>query len=218
MKPWSYSSLTAFETCPRRYDLVRNQKAIVEPPTDATEWGVWVHKQFEDAARDGTPLPDKISKWQGVVDKLVAKPGEKLIEQQLAVSASFEPAEWWTSWARGVIDFGVVNGDKAGVFDYKTGKRKPDSDQLKLFAGFTFTNYPQVNTVVTGFLWLQDNKLDKEVFTRDQLGVIWQSFLPRVARLEAAFEKGKWPAKPSGLCRNWCPVPRSMCEFSGRTK
>ena len=42
-KPWSYSSLTSYETCPRRYDLVRNKRVVKEPPTEATIWGNKVH-------------------------------------------------------------------------------------------------------------------------------------------------------------------------------
>ena len=43
---------------------------------------------------------------------------------------------------------------------------------------------------------------------------IWQGFVPRVAKLESAYERDKWPAKTSGLCKAWCPV--LSCEFNGR--
>jgi hypothetical protein len=69
-----------------------------------------------------------------------------------------------------------------------------------------FIQYPEVQVVNTGFIWLQDKKMDKEVFMREQTYDIWGAFLPRVRRLEEAHEKNHWPEKPSGLCRGWCGV------------
>ena len=33
-----------------------------------------------------------------------------------------------------------------------------------------------------------------------------QGFIPRIRRMERAYEQDTWPAKPSGLCAGWCPV------------
>lgn len=216
MKPWSYSSLTAFETCPRQYYHLRVAKDIKEEQGDAAKWGEWVHKQFEIFLNGGPELPDKIKQWRGIAEKAAAKPGEHLVEQQMAVSSSFLPAEWWTCWSRGILDFGAVHENKAIILDWKTGNRKPLTDQLKLSAGYIFATYPEVNTVKTGFAWLKENKLDTDTFTREQVPQIWGEFVPRVRRLEIAFEKDKWPAKPSGLCAKWCAVGRQRCEFCGR--
>ena len=99
---------------------------------------------------------------------------------------------------------------------HNTGKPKPDHDQLKLFAGVTFAAFPYVEKVHTGYLWLAYNKMDSQVFTKEDLPGIWGDFGSRVQRMEHAFQTDNFPPKPSGLCRAWCPVPRSLCEFSGR--
>ena len=65
---------------------------------------------------------------------------------------------------------------------------------------------PEVEEVTTGFIWLKDKKVDKEVFKREQLHEIWQGFLPRVIKLESAYDRDSWPARPSGLCKGWCHV------------
>jgi hypothetical protein len=54
------------------------------------------------------------------------------------------------------------------------------------------------------------------MFTREQLPEIWNEFLPRLSRVAAAYEDDKWLPKPSGLCKNWCPVGQSLCEFCGK--
>ena len=216
MKPWSYSSLSAFETCPRQYDLVRNKKLVKDAPGEAQLWGTWCHKQLEDRLGDSTPLPDALHHLEPLMAKIEAWPGQLLLEQQLAVGPDFEPAGWWESWARGIVDVAKVHQTKAVVLDYKTGKRKPGSDQLKMAAAISFAHYPKVNTITTGYVWLKENKLDKEVFIREQAATIWQSFLPRVRRLEIAYDTDNWVPRPSGLCKKWCPVGRVNCEFCGR--
>lgn len=210
MKSWTFSSLEKFETCPRQYYHVRVKRDVVEPPTDATRWGEKVHEAFEHRIANQTPLPEGMTQWEGLAKKIEGMPGEKMCEQQMALDRNFQPVEWSQAWTRGIADVLVLSGDSAVCLDYKTGKRKL-TDQLALYAGYTFASYPNVTTVTTGFVWLRDKKIDKEKFTRDEVPVIWGKFLPKVRKLESAYERDSWPCRPSGLCRGWCPV--KSCEF-----
>lgn len=210
MPSWTYSQLEKFETCPRQYYHVRVKRDVVEPPTEHTIWGERVHTALEHRVLHGTPLPDGMQQWEGIAKSLVKLPGEKLCEQKMALNRDFQPTDWKDSWTRGIADVVVVHKDKAAVFDHKTGKRKL-THQLMLYAGYTFAYYPHVNQVTTGFIWLKDRKIDKEVFTREDVPRIWQAFLPRVQKLESAFERDSWPCRPSGLCTGWCPV--KSCTF-----
>ena len=119
------------------------------------------------------------------------------------------------AWCRCVVDAGVLGSKKGALLDWKTGKKKEDSDQLKLFAAVAFSHYPWLETVSTGFVWLKDGSITKEVFTRDHVPGIWDEFNVRVNRLYAAYDNNTWQAKPSGLCRSWCPVGKANCEFCG---
>jgi len=219
MPPWSYSGLTSFETCPKRYYHIKVAKDVVDTPGEAATWGSTVHKHIEDRLRDKTPLPASVANLEALVAPIEAKPGRKLIEYQMAVDASLNPTDWDsnTAWCRGIVDVGVVaeRGDKAVLLDWKTGKRKPDSDQLMLFAALAFAHIDTLNVVQTGFVWVKSNEFDKQVFKRGDEPMIWQQFIPRVNRMEKAYELGAFPPKPSGLCRKHCPVPNNMCEFSG---
>lgn len=99
---------------------------------------------------------------------------------------------------------------------HNTGKPKPDADQLKLFAAATFALHPHAEKVKTGYVWLGHNRVDEEHFHRGDEANVWREFLPRVQRMEQAVAKQDHPPRPSGLCRAWCPVPKRMCEFSGK--
>ena len=220
--PWTYSQLDSFENCPKKFYHLKVARDVVEPPTVHTEWGTRVHTALEDYVKDGTPLPEGMTQWDGIAAKLKALPGEKHTEIQFAIDANFQPCDWKGSWSRGIADLLVIYKDKALVADYKTGKRKP-TEQLDLYANYVFHHYPQVNVVTTGFIWLKEKKVDwnsgrpgKQPITREEVPVVWAEFLPRVRKLESAYERDKWPAKTSGLCKAWCPV--LSCEFNGRRK
>lgn len=210
--------MSAFEQCPLRYKLTRVVKKVKEPDTEATLWGKRVHSALEERIRDGTPLPATLAGYEGIASKVASSQGEVKVEMKIGVNANFGATGFFANdvWCRGVIDVAIVNGDKAVILDWKTGKPKPGSDQLKLSAGMAFAEFPQVKSVETGFVWLKNNKVDRDTFTREHVGDIWSSFMPRVARLNMAFENDRWPANPSGLCKNYCPVGKSNCEFCGR--
>jgi len=220
MPAWTYSTLDTFETCPRKFYHLKVAKDIVEPPTVYTEWGKTVHSAFENFVKEGTPLPTGMEQWQKIMSAIAALPGEKLTEHQYALDRDFQPCSWGSAWTRGIADLVVIHKDKAVVVDYKTGKRKP-TEQLDLYAAYAFSHHPQVQTVTTGFVWLKEKKVDwnvskkdKKPFNRQEVPIIWQSLLPRVRKLESAYERDSWPARTSGLCKAWCPV--TSCEFNGR--
>lgn len=215
---WSFTSISAFETCPLQYKLLRVDKVVKETPSEAMTWGNTVHKALEERIRDDKPLPKTLAGYEHLAAKIAGSKGEVLVEQKLTLNEKFEPTSWFAkdAWCRGVLDVNIIGKRKAVTLDWKTGKRKDDLEQLKLFAAMIFAHYPDIGEVDTGFVWLKDNAVDREMFTREQVGDIWGTFLPKVAKLNAAFETGRWQARPSGLCRNHCPVGKSNCEFCGK--
>lgn len=216
---WSYSSLTAFEQCPKRYYHTRVKKDVPDPPGEAAKWGTEVHKHLELRVTEQKPLPDSLQYLEPMMAKILATPSDEIYaEKQYCFDADFSPVTWFSkeAWCRSVIDLEVRKGDRALILDHKTGKRKPDSDQLRLFAAVKMTADKTINKVTTGFLWLKDNKIDKETYTRDDVAGIWQDYLARVARLEAAMLNDKWVPKPSGLCKAWCPVGKNRCSYCGK--
>lgn len=218
MSAWSYSSLTAFETCPRRYQLTRLTKAVPEPQTEALTHGNEVHKALELAISGAAPLPEKYGSYTPIVTMAKGSPGEKHTELKFGLDQQLRPVDFFarTVWVRGVLDFVCVRTKTAVVLDWKTGKPKPDNDQMQLFAAASFSLFPGIETVRTGYAWLAYNKIDSDTFERGDASAIWNEFRGRHSRVELAAKTNTYPPKPSGLCRNHCPVPSTMCEFSGK--
>lgn len=218
MSAWSYSSLTAYETCPRRYKLTRVTKEVREPQTEATTHGNEVHKALELHVKNEAYLPKKYEKYIPIAESIKQSEGRKVTEMKWAVNQQLRPVEFFAkdAWARGVFDVAIMRPKSVTVLDYKTGKPKTDSDQLKLFAAAAFSHYSYANVVRTGYAWLAYDRLDTEKFERAQAPAIWQEFLPRVNQLEKSVRENSFPPRPSGLCKAWCPVTQKQCEYSGK--
>jgi hypothetical protein len=221
MKPfsWSYTALTGFETCPHRHYRTKVIKDIPDPIGKEGLWGREVHTALEHRIKDKKPLPEGMEQWESIAAAIERSNGRVFAEQQLAITKDFKPTTWFAGdvWCRGIIDVGSINDTKMVALDYKTGKRQIDNDQLELFAGLIFAHYPRVEVVHTGFIWLKEKpekQIDRNKYTREEIPIIWQNFLPRVNRMEAARETNAYPKRPSGLCKSWCPV--KDCEFCGK--
>lgn len=216
--PWSFSSLSKFETCPRQYQMVRVTKQVKDLQGEAAIWGDRVHKALEQRVLTKQPLPEGMQQWERIVAKFDNPKGKVFTETQIALTRNLQPCEWMDAdaWVRGIVDIGVDAGKTVVAFDWKTGKVKPEMTQLELFAALLMHAKPYVQVVKTGYIWLNHNKLTRETYARDDLPRIWDGYNIRVARLEDAYMKDTWIPKPSGLCGKWCPVSHKLCEFSGR--
>lgn len=210
----SFSSIKMFENCPLQYYEVRVAKSVVNTGGEATKWGERVHKHLEDRLKDGVALPPESQSSEAICVAMeqLAAGGELLVEQEATLNQSLQPTGWWSpdAWLRSKLDVNIIKGPWAAVFDWKTGKRRPDFSQLELFALQVFVHHPQVQTVHSKFLWIKEGKSDAEVYKRDQMPILWEKLLTRIKRIEKAAETNTWPAKPSGLCP-WCPV--LTCQY-----
>ena len=77
---WSYTALTAYETCPRQFYRTRVKKDVVSEMGEEAKWGDMVHKKLEARLKDGVALPPELAKYEPLVAKLDAAPGETLTE------------------------------------------------------------------------------------------------------------------------------------------
>lgn len=211
---WSYSALNDFENCPRAYQLRRVTKEIPFKETKEMAYGNKVHKHLEDRVNLKTALPPELEWLEKVIAKIEASGGEVVAEREIALDKGLKQCRWFdkSTWLRAKLDLTVRRPDSSIIMDYKTGKRKDDPDQLRLFAAVELTMRPEVETVKSGFIWTKFQKIDSHTFTRAQLPAIWGHFMPRVERIVKAHEKDEWPCKPSGLC-GWCPATKAQCKY-----
>lgn len=212
---WSWSALGSFETCPRKHYETKVVKNFIEEETVHTRWGNAVHKAFDLYLSKNTPLPMSMATYKPLLDRIKNATERKVLstESKITLSKNLQRTEWFSkdAWCRGILDVVIESGNHAMVMDYKTGKRKDESQQLKLFAAMMFTSKPWLESVTTAFVWLQEpadspSRYTTEKFTKDQLPELWNEFMPRVERMQEAHDMDKWPERPSGLCKGWCPV------------
>lgn len=218
---WSHTALKQFETCPRQYAEVRFYKSVKEEENEATLWGNRVHKEFEECiSKPGRKMPPELAMYQPIVDKILSYPGKVYAEQKLAVTNQWTPTGWFAkdTWCRGIVDVLIVDGHKARMLDFKTGKQKDDLDQLRLFSALVFANFPHVSEIKAANLWLKNKTLAPKDFTVTlyEFDTITRMYDKAVSVVEEACQTELFQPKQSGLCKQWCPVV--SCEFNGKRK
>lgn len=206
---WSYSGISLFKQCPKKYHRLKVVKDIVEPPQEHLNYGLEVHKAAEDYIRDGVPIPAKYGFIQEQLDKLVAIQGEKHCELKMALTREFEPCDFdaTNAWWRGIADLIIVDGDKAYLVDYKTGKsaKYADTGQLELLALAMFKHFPEVKRIKAGLLFVVAKEFVKAEYSKEA-SQGWVKWLQDTHRLESAMTTNVWNANPNFTCRNYCPV------------
>ena len=224
MAAWSYSSITLFDQCPKKYYHLKVAKDIVEKDSEQIIYGKEVHLAAEEYIRDDKPIPEKFAYIKPMLDKLRAIPGEKLCENKLAVKLTTDgrlvPCEFFdkdTYW-RGVADLIILDRDnqEARVIDYKTGSsaKYADTKQLKLLAGAVFTHYPEIRVIKAGLLFVVSKDFIKEEYDCHFRLAYFEQFRPLVSQLEDCHNNGVWNPKRNFSCKAWCPV--LDCHHNGK--
>jgi len=215
---WSYSSISLFQQCPRKYHRMRVVKDIVEPPQTHLIYGTEVHKAAEEYLRDGTPIPEKYAYIEPKIAPFKNIEGTMYCEHEMGVTSNLEPCGFYDKnvWFRGIADVLIINGDKAKIIDWKTSKssRYADKKQLELLSLLVFKHFPEVNFVNAGLVFLVVDDLVPAKFDREVEGEAWTKWLGETHQLDKAFETGVWNPRPNFTCRGWCPV--DDCEHNTR--
>lgn len=212
---WSHSALKDFEGCARRYHEVKVLKKYPFPDTEQIRYGKALHQAAEDYVRDGTPIPQQFHFVKPVLDALLAKPGRRLPEYEMALTETLTPCGFKDEnvWVRGIADLVIVDDDNltAWVVDYKTGNDKyPDIDQLILMELMVFAHFPHVRQVNAALLFVVKESMVKHKMSIEEAEQHWWKYRERVAKLRACFENDVWNPNQTPLC-NWCPC--KTCEF-----
>lgn len=215
---WSYSSISLFQQCPRKYYRLRVVKDIVEPPQQHLVYGTEVHQAAEDYVCGDKALDPKYAFIKPTLDALKALPGTKLCEHEMGLTKDFEPCGFRDEnvWFRGIADLIIIDGDKAHLVDYKTGKSSQyaDTKQLELLALLVFKHFPNVKSVKAGLVFVVAEDLVRASFTSDMQDNAWTRWIPEIYRLEKAMKTDVWNPVPNFTCRKFCPV--LDCEHNGK--
>jgi len=210
---WSYSRLTNFETCPRKFWHISVKKDLKEEPSQAMIDGNLTHKAFEQRIRDGKILPIHLRVHEPVMAQIAAAKGEKIVEQQIALDIQWQPVEWFAdnAWLRVKSDLTQYNGNYGVVWDWKTGRPHDDFTQLNLNAAVLLHLAPEIQTVVPVYYWTKTRSVapGKPVL-RSGLSDVWGPMLARVHKYQQAHDAQDFPPRENFFCAG-CVV--RDCQF-----
>lgn len=204
---WSFSVLSLFNQCRKKYWHLKIQKDFKDGDSQAAADGKAVHVALHKRVIKGTAFPPPMRHMEPMAEKFVNAPGEKYGEMQMALDAEFNPCDWFapTCWVRAIIDLLIVRDNAATLVDWKTGKKKPDFDQLELSAAVLSRLMPEIESFTLVFVWLRSNELSVQTVTKAELRKVWLKLLPQVKEIDEAISTTSFPANETPLC-GWCPV------------
>ena len=208
---WSYSNLSLYQQCPKKYYHLRIAKDIKEAPSDAIAFGNKIHKIAQEYVESDKPIPaEYVNAMQAPLDKLKSMQGQKLCENKLGLTVDLKPCGFFDKnvWWRGIADIIVLQDDKAFTVDYKTGKKSQYADlkQLEILSLALFKHYPHIKKVKAGLMFFFAEDFVKADYSADQQDELWGPWVSDVGLLEDSVNSGVWNAKPNFTCRGWCPV------------
>jgi len=117
---FSYTALKDFSNCALAFYHKRILKDVVFVQGPEAAWGESVHKAFELRAKDKTPLPFTLAKYESMLAQFDGKVFE--VELQMAVNEKLEPVEWFAddAWIRGIADIMVwLDDETLWIGDWK---------------------------------------------------------------------------------------------------
>ena len=215
---WSFSHIKNYETCPFRYqqiDLLKNYK---EEKSAELQEGFYIHDCMAKRINGKVPLPPGVpyEHWAVYAE---SGDGPTRAELKLAMTKHFTPCEYFDKikkvWLRSVADTLRIWDNNCHIIDWKTGKIKPDPEQLLLAGTCVMVHYPEVYNIKAEFIWLSHNTKTTLECTVDDIVNFWgTTMFDKVNKLQEARNIEAFPKKPSGLCKRWCIV--TECEHCGQ--
>lgn len=207
---WSYSAITSFENCPRKYYEVNIAKSVKDG-NETTDTNKIYHDALDARIARKKPLPGELAHLEPYAALIIGLPGETYSEADLTINEQFVPTkfnDWDGAWLRVRADVLKINGASGIGFDHKFGKPRNDADQAELTALTVFRRFPSVQHFRFIYAHL-DEKKGRDLlpfdFRADQQQALWGGWMNRYARLKAAREGNNFPMTPNPLCA-YCPV------------
>lgn len=207
----SYTFLRDWHNCPYkafRKSIKKDLPKFVH--TKESKWGDDVHKAFEVRIKHGTAWPQGMEKYEAIAGPLAGLGARA--EAMLGIRADGGVCDFFDGavYLRGKLDCSYLRGDTGIVFDWKTGKRREDEDELKIYAVLLKAMYPTLQKITAHFVWLQDNEVGKPHDVSDTEKTLAE-VRSTMNTVQNCIEIEDFPKRPNPLC-GWCDV--MDCEFN----
>jgi CRISPR/Cas system-associated exonuclease Cas4 (RecB family) len=222
----SYSRLSTFELCPRKF---RAQYIDKDYPDDSDNFffkkGQRKHKQLEHyVLSKGNPLSggtmrfdDDVEAMFPMIDNICSAMPDFQAEQQLAVDHDFNPCDWFGKnvMYRAIVDFRAIAeaASSMTVIDWKSGKvREYDAKptgQLHLTSAIMFSHHEAINHILAAYAFIEHRQMIKQPFYRNQHKGLMDTFFQAHEKVNA--EKD-WNPTQNEYCK-YCLLTNKQCKF-----
>jgi len=204
---WSYSALSTYQQCPKKYDFAYVQK-LPQEYAPAAERGKAMHADAEAYLR-GTQqeLAPSLGRFRRLFEDLRSM--SATAEHVVTVDRNWDPAG--ERWLKAIMDATLIYPDgTADVVDYKSGRPYPGhAQQMMLYGTTLIAAYPQV-THVTTRLWYLDSGAETKGEVTAQAAEASRRIFTKMADTMLADEDLR--PTPGAHCR-WCPF-KTQCPAS----
>ena len=163
----------------------------------------------------GTPLPAKYAQHEPMAAMIVAIPGAKLTQVQIALNAALKPVGYFADdvWVRVAYDLAILQPPYGFLWDWKNGQLWLDETQNRLYSAVGFHWAQDIDVWDTEYVWLSHDKISPKVYHRRELDELWHTFLPDVERMQVANANQHWPKTPSKRACKFCDANRTgICK------
>ena len=216
-KTWSYSRLSVFEQCPKRYYYASIEK-IPTPQHPAATRGTDIHNEAEMFIKGEGKMTKGLRMFEEGFENLKEGycDGDVSVEEDWAFDIKWQPAQWneLKTWCRYKIDAYIKKPDRTVVIDFKTGRymgnEKTHEQQCALYAVATFNRDPSIEVVQAELWYLDHGKISRHSYTADELRERQATFHERALKLTEAID---YPAKASVENCRWCHFGKiGLCD------
>lgn len=217
----SYSTLSAFDTCPLSFAAKSVYKTVKFKGNAASQWGSACHEAAEKRIKTNEPLVGRFEFMEPIVGAVITAANGALVEaeKELGITKDKQPISFWDGKLRGKLDaFYKVDPERAVIADWKVADPKYKEKynlETDVFSFLTFCNDTEVEKIKSVLLWCkQDMPAPPTVkmLTRADLPRLEDSIFAKMERVEEAIGNDDFKPKKGGLCSRFCEVP---CKFNG---
>ena len=200
---WSYSKLSLYESCPRKYKF-RYIDNIPSPKHPAAERGTNIHQGVEDYLHHKTEaMPPEVVDFEHIIAEV--RTFKPQIEHKISFDMNWELTPWSGAWGKSVVDSLYLAKQAVELQEWKSGKIYNDhQDQRKLYAALGLLLHPTADKATIRTYYFDQKKLIKLELVRDDTQEIFDEFSQRVYFMTTDDEMAP---RPGWYCQ-FCPYSR----------
>lgn len=235
--PYSFSKINLYEQCPLKFKFNYIDKLGTFYPNLATERGSFIHTLLENHTKEKKTKfkfliateEEQKDCFNIFVEFLDSDLGKKYMVNDAKAELNFgmkktktglEVCKYGDKQAlfRGKIDHSILEEYKMHLADWKTGKVSffPAPLQLMMYMVWAFYKYPELEEVITSFVYVEHLQEKEYKFTREHLNPSIMKILGKILNIEkdTTFLKKEGPLcnfcdfRTAGLC-----LPETHDEF-----